>query len=213
MATTRNNPSDCRGNNEHHTYGSESHLRDMGFSDICRGMKPDDGSSESGGESNEDNTADYVRRQRFSTQELKTLDGVFRMCKFPSREVKLNLAEKLHTSPRRIQTWFQNKRAALRRAEERYAVSSSFETNDSPYRVSPPPSSSSISLQEPDAPLSSMSGPSSVPNVLEPVPLSDPTEVTLKMRPESPYRAHPLLSHDYHAGVSAYNGDNSDTSL
>lgn len=209
MATTRINPPEYSENIEEHTSESETHFYGTSNPNTCNNMNLENSSNEADEESGED-TTDYVRRQRFSSQELKTLDGVFRRCRFPSREIKLDLAQKLHTTPRRIQTWFQNKRAARRRAEERHALGGSPGDNDTLQDATPPSSFSTMPQQEIDDPTNYSSSPGSAPLVLEPVPLSNPTAMTLKMQPESPYRSHPLLSHDYPATHFVHDRDNND---
>jgi hypothetical protein len=50
-------------------------------------------------------------RQRFTVQEISTLEKIYEKSERPSTDIKQNLANKLNTTVNRIQIWFQNRRA------------------------------------------------------------------------------------------------------
>jgi hypothetical protein len=56
------------------------------------------------------------KRQRSSPEQLQILEDHFIHNPMPSHLTRIELAVRLNMTPRRIQVWFQNKRAKLRRA-------------------------------------------------------------------------------------------------
>ena len=56
------------------------------------------------------------KRQRSSPSQLGILEEHFLLNPTPSHAVRVELALRLNMTPRRIQIWFQNKRAKVRRA-------------------------------------------------------------------------------------------------
>lgn len=55
------------------------------------------------------------KRQRTTREQLDVLEQYFQMDKMPSQQARSDLAKKLGMSSRRVQIWFQNKRAKLKR--------------------------------------------------------------------------------------------------
>jgi hypothetical protein len=55
------------------------------------------------------------KRQRTTPEQLDVLEQYFETDKMPSQQIRTDLAKKLGMSSRRVQIWFQNKRAKLKR--------------------------------------------------------------------------------------------------
>jgi len=55
------------------------------------------------------------KRQRTSPSQLEVLEKVYQQEKLPSSDLRKELAVKLKMTPRRVQVWFQNKRAKEKR--------------------------------------------------------------------------------------------------
>jgi len=55
------------------------------------------------------------KRQRTSPSQLEVLENVYQQEKLPSSDLRKELAVKLKMTPRRVQVWFQNKRAKEKR--------------------------------------------------------------------------------------------------
>lgn len=107
------------------------------------------------------------KRQRTSPDQLAILEQIFQTDKMPSQQTRVHLADQLGMSSRRVQIWFQNKRAKVKRG---FGKSSDGiqQAPDSPSldidRESSPSLSSSSCLSEPSSPLvpeSSFNGSSS----------------------------------------------------
>jgi len=62
-----------------------------------------------------DGSGPSKKRQRTSPEQLDILEKIFRTDQMPSHQTRLELADKLGMSARRVQIWFQNKRAKLKR--------------------------------------------------------------------------------------------------
>lgn len=58
------------------------------------------------------------RRQRTSPDQLQILEQIFETDKMPNQQKRIRLAEQLGMSSRRIQIWFQNKRAKVKRGSK-----------------------------------------------------------------------------------------------
>ncbi|MDP2439511.1 MAG: homeobox domain-containing protein [archaeon] len=56
------------------------------------------------------------KRQRSSPAQLNILEEQFLINPMPSHMARVELALRLNMTPRRVQVWFQNKRAKVRRA-------------------------------------------------------------------------------------------------
>jgi len=70
------------------------------------------------------------RRLRTTPEQLKILEEIYQYEKIPSLALREELASKLGMTPRRIQVWFQNKRAKERRTgKEKSSVGSDNESN------------------------------------------------------------------------------------
>ncbi|KAI9322613.1 Homeodomain-like protein [Dichotomocladium elegans] len=77
----------------------------------CRTINYDD-------DEDDDNEGDdnaYIRRERYTEDQLRILNEAFSRDPRPSREEKEQLADELCTNYRRIQIWFQNKRASTKK--------------------------------------------------------------------------------------------------
>lgn len=59
--------------------------------------------------------AGYIRRQRYTQEQLRVLMRSFRRNPRPCHAVKERLADRLGTTYKRINIWFQNQRARERR--------------------------------------------------------------------------------------------------
>jgi len=55
------------------------------------------------------------KRQRTSPDQLAILEQIFQTDKMPSQQTRIQLADQLGMSSRRVQIWFQNKRAKVKR--------------------------------------------------------------------------------------------------
>jgi len=55
------------------------------------------------------------KRQRTSPDQLAILEQIFQTDKMPSQQTRVHLADQLGMSSRRVQIWFQNKRAKVKR--------------------------------------------------------------------------------------------------
>jgi len=55
------------------------------------------------------------KRQRTSPDQLAILEQIFQTDKMPSQQTRVQLADQLGMSSRRVQIWFQNKRAKVKR--------------------------------------------------------------------------------------------------
>lgn len=79
---------------------------------------------DSGDDRSSSNPGDIPRRQRFSHEQVVTLDTVFREDPYPGRERKWQLARQFRTSVERIRNWFDNKRQTVRRRGSKSAMPS-----------------------------------------------------------------------------------------
>lgn len=70
------------------------------------------------GFSSEGDGVEYHRRVRFTTEQLLTLEEVYKRTEKPPRQIKEQLARDFSTTYKRIQVWFQNRRARQRREEK-----------------------------------------------------------------------------------------------
>jgi len=98
--------------------------------------------------------ANKKKRQRTSPDQLAILEQIFQTDKMPSQQTRVHLADQLGMSSRRVQIWFQNKRAKVKRG---FGKSSDGVAPDSPQldleRENSPSLSSSSCLSEPSSPL------------------------------------------------------------
>jgi len=62
-------------------------------------------------------------RLNITSQQLVVLEKVFAFDQFPNFDLRTNLGEQLSMTPRRVQIWFQNKRAKLKKESEDATVS------------------------------------------------------------------------------------------
>jgi len=127
--------------------------------------------------------ANKKKRQRTSPDQLEILEQIFQTDKMPSQQTRVHLADQLGMSSRRVQIWFQNKRAKVKRGTGK---SDDFDGSESPLldidNVSLLSSSSSSCLSsEPSSPVpDSSSSPS--PTLSFPGTPSSPSSVV----PSSP---------------------------
>lgn len=111
------------------------------------------------------------KRQRTSPEQLAILETIFQTDKMPSQQTRIHLADQLGMSSRRVQIWFQNKRAKVKRglgksSDDIGEPSSPLDEEDSP---SPSRRNSTcLSLSTPS--LTSLS--SSICSLESPVPVS-----------------------------------------
>lgn len=75
------------------------------------------------GFSSEGDGVEYHRRVRFTTEQLLTLEEVYKRTEKPPRQIKEQLARDFSTTYKRIQVWFQNRRARQRREEKSFLTS------------------------------------------------------------------------------------------
>jgi len=59
------------------------------------------------------------KRQRTSPDQLAILEQIFQTDKMPSQQTRVQLADQLGMSSRRVQIWFQNKRAKVKRGQNK----------------------------------------------------------------------------------------------
>jgi len=64
---------------------------------------------------NDDDDKKPKKRQRTNPEQLEILESVYKVEKLPGSELRKELAVKLKMTPRRVQVWFQNKRAKEKR--------------------------------------------------------------------------------------------------
>jgi hypothetical protein len=64
------------------------------------------------------------KRQRTSPDQLAILETIFQTDKMPSQQTRVQLADQLGMSSRRVQIWFQNKRAKVKRGVSKSEVPS-----------------------------------------------------------------------------------------
>jgi len=91
------------------------------------------------------------KRQRTSPDQLAILEQIFQTDKMPSQQTRVQLADQLGMSSRRVQIWFQNKRAKVKRGLGKSSDGIQ-QTPSSPMEESPSLSSSSC-LSEPSSPV------------------------------------------------------------
>jgi hypothetical protein len=88
------------------------------------------------------------KRQRTSPDQLAILEQIFTTDKMPSQQTRVQLADQLGMSSRRVQIWFQNKRAKVKRG-----VSKSSEITPDQFDGRDPALSSSSGSSEPSSPI------------------------------------------------------------
>jgi hypothetical protein len=91
------------------------------------------------------------KRRRTSPDELDILENTFKVHPMPNQALRQQLAQKLGMTPRRVQIWFQNKRAKLKRCSQdlpgsparsmKEAQDSSLDTSPSTVTTTPTPTS------------------------------------------------------------------------
>jgi hypothetical protein len=93
----------------------ESH--DLGFSGKKRASPEAYDSGDSGNKKEEDDEeiTQPKKRQRTTPEQLEVLEKVYEKEKLPGSDLRKELAIKLKMTPRRVQVWFQNKRAKEKR--------------------------------------------------------------------------------------------------
>lgn len=136
------------------------------------------------------------KRQRTSPDQLAILEQIFQTDKMPSQQTRVQLADQLGMSSRRVQIWFQNKRAKVKRglgkSGEDIQLTPDSPTLDIERDATAPSLSSSSCLSEPSSPLvpdSSFSlTPSSSPPTLSLLSLTPPSPCSVV--PSSPSLPH-----------------------
>jgi len=66
-------------------------------------------------ETDDDEITHPKKRQRTTPEQLEVLEKVYEKEKLPGSDLRKDLAQKLKMTPRRVQVWFQNKRAKEKR--------------------------------------------------------------------------------------------------
>jgi len=106
------------------------------------------------------------KRQRTSPDQLAILEQIFQTDKMPNQQTRVHLAGQLGMSSRRVQIWFQNKRAKVKRGVSKHdgdCPSPLSALNQSSSSMSPPSSPSSPSeLLADESPILSPSSPAVV---------------------------------------------------
>lgn len=131
------------------------------------------------------------KRQRTSPDQLAILEQIFQTDKMPSQQTRVQLADQLGMSSRRVQIWFQNKRAKVKRGLGKSSDAFAPESpsldidNESPSLTL----SSSSCLSEPSSPVPDSSPLSSPSSSSSPSPSSPPSLSLLSNTPPSPSSA------------------------
>lgn len=143
------------------------------------------------------------KRQRTSPDQLAILEQIFQTDKMPSQQTRVQLADQLGMSSRRVQIWFQNKRAKVKRGLGK--SSDGFQQPPlSPHldidRDGFASLSSSSCLSEPSSPLVPDSGsfngsPSSSPPTLSLLSITPPSPNSPAVVPSSPSMPHTPKQH------------------
>jgi len=133
------------------------------------------------------------KRQRTSPDQLAILEQIFQTDKMPSPQTRVQLADQLGMSSRRVQIWFQNKRAKVKRGLGKSSDGVQ-QTPDSPTLDIDPTtslSSSSSCLSEPSSPVpdSSFTPSSSPPSLSLPSSFTPPSPSSAVV-PSSPSLPH-----------------------
>lgn len=102
--------------------------------------------------------ASKKKRQRTSPEQLAILEQIFQTDKMPNQQTRVQLADQLGMSSRRVQIWFQNKRAKVKRSSQKEhstpsQSNSPADGNDSDSTRRNSLSSSSDSLSSPSSPV------------------------------------------------------------
>jgi len=131
------------------------------------------------------------KRQRTSPDQLAILETIFQTDKMPSQQTRVHLADQLGMSSRRVQIWFQNKRAKVKRGQSKNEVPSPL--TDSRDSLA---SSSSSGSSEPSSPVV----PESTPSLSAVHSLLSPPHSPASLVPSSPSLPHTTPKH--HTQVS-----------
>jgi len=129
------------------------------------------------------------KRQRTSPDQLAILEQIFQTDKMPSQQTRVQLADQLGMSSRRVQIWFQNKRAKVKRG-----ISKSGEIGPmgslSPLQIDgrDPALSFSSGTSEPSSPIvpDAITASSFFPSQGSPSPSSSPSSSVSSSPPNSP---------------------------
>lgn len=157
----------------------------------------------------DDDLLNKKKRQRTSPDQLAILEQIFQTDKMPNQQTRVQLADQLGMSSRRVQIWFQNKRAKVKRSGSKDAddCESPNELNLSSSSISPSSSPSSPSVVPTDSPIQSApSSPAVVPQ-MNPLKLSLPNTESPIVVPSSastpPTRSTPLNLFDNKPSLKA----------
>jgi len=115
-----------------------------------------------GGFPDADDQHNKKKRQRTSPDQLAILETIFQTDKMPSQQTRVQLADQLGMSSRRVQIWFQNKRAKVKRG---LSKSEGTESPEQDARML----SSSSGISEPSSPVPDSFQDSSSPSSSSPV--------------------------------------------
>lgn len=127
----------------------------------------------------DDDLLNKKKRQRTSPDQLAILEQIFQTDKMPNQQTRVQLADQLGMSSRRVQIWFQNKRAKVKRSGSKPGdedSDSSPELSQSSSSISPSssPSSPSIVPQQEFSPVQSPASPAAVVPQINPLKRSHP---------------------------------------
>lgn len=133
------------------------------------------------------------KRQRTSPDQLAILEQIFQTDKMPSQQTRVQLADQLGMTSRRVQIWFQNKRAKVKRgvgkSSEGFQQAPLSPQLDIEKDGSPSLSSSSC-LSEPSSPLPDSSSPESSSPTTSMLTTTPPSPNTAAVVPSSPSLPH-----------------------
>jgi hypothetical protein len=87
-----------------------SHLPKHSVTSMLKNLNEEDNNN-----LNDDDDKKPKKRQRTNPEQLEILESVYKVEKLPGSELRKELAVKLKMTPRRVQVWFQNKRAKEKR--------------------------------------------------------------------------------------------------
>lgn len=122
------------------------------------------------------------KRQRTSPDQLAILEQIFQTDKMPSQQTRVHLADQLGMSSRRVQIWFQNKRAKVKRGNSKSSEGGQ-QAPLSPDSRDGFGLSSSGCLSDPPSPMVPDSSSSPVHSLISSSPPNSPHAVV----PSSPY--------------------------
>lgn len=117
----------------------------------------------------QDDLLNKKKRQRTSPDQLAILEEIFQTDKMPNQQTRVQLADQLGMSSRRVQIWFQNKRAKVKRGSSRpdgeCPSPNSLSQSTSSLSPSSSPSSPCSPSDDIESPVASPDSPQAVPDI------------------------------------------------